>query len=73
MLSIETKINGKLTGRVYVTNLHPMGDGKYFYHVEYIQFDRKQKKINFEVIHDRENGMEGLSLLVYQKINEMLK
>lgn len=73
MLSIEKKINGKLISRAEVLNLHPIGDGKYLYHVEYVQFDRKQNKLNFEVIHDREDGAEELTFLIYQEVVRRLK
>ena len=73
MLSVETKINGKLIGRARIENLRRMGDGRYFYHVEYAQLDGEQKKLNFDVIHDREEGEEELVFLIYQEAVKRLK
>lgn len=73
MLSIETRINGKLISRASIANLHPIGDGKYLYHGEYVQFDGEKNKLNFEVIHDGEDGAEELTLLIYQEVVGRLK
>lgn len=73
MLTIEIGINEKIISRARIVNMQRMGDGKYLYHVEYAQLDKEQKKLNFEIIHDREDGAEGLALLIYQEIFERLK
>jgi hypothetical protein len=58
--------------RAEIKNLYSIGDGKYFYNVEYVEHDREKRTLNFDVIHNREEGATGLLFLVYEKINKIL-
>jgi len=72
-MSIETRVNGNLIGYVHIRNVSQVDDENFIYHVEYHQFDKGSKVINFDVAHKKSNSSEKLSLIIYQEINRILK
>jgi len=72
-MSIETRINGNLIGYAHIRNTKQIDDENFIYHVEYHQFDKGSRVINFDIVHKRADTPEKLSLIIYQKINKMLK
>jgi len=77
MLFLEIQVNHLLIGQVHVFNKGRTGlDDKnnrlykvqYKYHLD----TKKPEVMNFEIVHNREEGVEKLILLVYQEINKRL-
>jgi len=72
-MSIETKVNGNLIGYAHIKNTSQIDGENFMYHVEYHQFDKGSKVINFDVVHKKSDSSEKLSLIVYQRVNKILK
>ena len=73
MFSLEVRANGKLLGCAYVENKLQLNDGKFLYYVEYHRMGLKPNIINFNVIYKREEGAEGLVLMIFKEIDKRLK
>ncbi len=73
MFSLEVRANGKLLGCAYVENKMPLDDGKFLYYVEYHRMGLKPNIINFSVAYKREEGAEGLALMIFKEIDKRLK
>lgn len=75
MISLETKVNGLLIGCAYIVNKGQVdnGDGPCVYSVEYYRMGKEPAILNFKVVHHSEDGFEKLSLIIYKKIDNILK
>ncbi len=76
MMSLETKINGKL---ITYTSIHNEGflDENQTISLYYVEHHRMgsvyPRVIDFRVKHKRDEGAEKLSLLIYREIDKRLK
>lgn len=73
MLTLENRIDGILIGCAYVYNIGSLDKkGRYSYAVEYHRFDKEPPVLKFEIKHKKDDGVEKLSLLVYEGMNGIL-
>ncbi|MBS3085594.1 hypothetical protein J4225_02815 [Candidatus Pacearchaeota archaeon] len=76
MMSLETRINGKLIGYAHIVNkTEVLMEDKVIanYKVEYFRPENTPSVISFEITYEKEGGAEGLALLIFKKISETLK
>ena len=77
MISIETKVNGRLIGYANIVNTAIPCDGElkkcFVYSVEYHQIGRDGSITKFNVVHNPEDGIEKLTEIVYKEISKRLK
>ncbi len=72
MLSLETRINGILISLVNICNRMVTDDkGNHFYDVKYYYLGEEPYTLNFDVIHNRDDGAEKFLLRVYEKVDKM--
>jgi hypothetical protein len=73
MFSLEIRANGKLLGCAYVENKLRLDNGDYLYYVEYHRMGLKPNIIEFSVAYNRDEGAEGLTLLIFKELDKRLK
>ncbi|MEK6757705.1 MAG: hypothetical protein AABX88_01115 [Nanoarchaeota archaeon] len=73
MISIKTKINGKLIGYAEIVNRKHIEEEIYEYSVEYYRPRKNPSVIRFNLIHDRKKGAENLTILLYEQLDKELK
>jgi hypothetical protein len=73
MLSIETRVNGNLISHLYIHNEMIFEGDKTVYSVEYYRINKEPAVIKFVIKHNRSEGAEKLSLLIYREIDKRLK
>ena len=75
MMSLETRVNGFLIGYTYILNKGQVDieNASNIYDIEHHRMGKKPSVINFKVIHNFEDGFEKLSLIIYERIDEILK
>ena len=72
-MSIETKINGVLIGYTCIVNKGQIQEGAlHRYSVNHYRFGKQPSSFQFDVVHNREDGFEKLSFIIYERINELL-
>lgn len=71
--SLETRINGQLIGFAYGVNKGLQSNSKDLYEIEYHRITKEPSIIKFNILHNPEEGIEKLSSLIYNKINQELK
>ena len=74
MMDLETRINGRLIGHIYILNKRVFDKkGKTLYSVECYRPGREPTLIKFNLYHQREKGAERLTLEIYQRLDKELK
>jgi hypothetical protein len=73
MITLETKIKGKLVGHLTIHNTRVKTNNKDIYEVEYYRPNTKPYTIKFTLEHQKEGGAEALILAAYKKIDKELK
>jgi hypothetical protein len=72
MLSIETKVRGKIINFTYVHNEKLIKNNTYEYYVEHHRVNLEPKIIEFKIQHKQDEGAEKLLLLIYKEISKRL-
>ena len=67
-LFIESQIKGNLVYRVQAVNMRHVNDSECLYKVRYEKFNENEETFEFEIIHGRNKGAEGLTLLIFQEV-----
>jgi len=76
MISLETRINGKLIGFASIINTEIPVEGEegyFLYHVEYHRVEREPAVLKYSVVHRREDEADVLAELVYEGLQDALK
>ncbi len=75
MITLESRVNGELIYHIYAVNKSEVYSkkGVQTYHVKCYRVSKKPLLLNFKVTHNAEEGIEKLSLIIYKKLDNILK
>lgn len=73
MMSIETRINGRLISYTHVYNEFQVDGQKSMYYVEHHRINLEPKVMSFRISHNRSEGGDKLALLIYREIDKRVK